>query len=578
MAQLEGSRLSQKMSCEGVSPGQVMAVLFVELRQEVLAQRQRVKEQLKKDNRGLIPNLLGDDNEDELGTETDHDDDCGIMNKITDRKGRKEFETDMHTLIRSYNDMLAKDLKGIPEVKLQKMFPSLRRPSILPNFAGGKRNGQQRPWLKPGGLTQRLFSFDDIETPAVEDGDPDHLDEEGSESKNSKSSATGRLRAAVRGGMFTGSLLRKTREAQATPTDVIFDSNNPPSERGASESNSEGSGRSNALKASQASRPPPMSLIEESKSEDGTDREVSDQDMSSPCLEIETDMDEVELNDAPGVQKSETTEERLQQSNGGANSPSGKVNSSGTITPTGKLNQSRLFEIMSLRKMREHQPHDLQSDPGPNQSWNPSSSLPSDLTKGGTGEERPAMYKRTSTLQKELTKLKQAATDTVERYKEDHAMYNKLFIPAEDYETFAGAEGVGNKMMQLRASVNMNMSAMGVVPELSSDMESNPDRDMSENELLDFMTKCIESRNVESLDFMADFFRDNTISQTMVKSNAQVVWLQDWFPIKDCIYAISVDKKKKRVLVVFRGATTRADWAHGFDAAVSAFFVISLFV
>ena len=579
MAQLEGSQLSQKMSCEGVSPGQVMAVLFVELRQEVLAQRRRVKEQLKKDNRGLIPNLLGDDDEDNLGAETDHDDDCGIMNKITDRKGRKEFETDMHTLIRSYNDMLAKDLKGIPEVKLQKMFPSLRRPSILPNFAGGKKNGQQRPWLKPGGLTQRLFSFDDIDAPAAADGDPDHLDEEEDESKNSKSSATGRLKAAVRGGMFTGSLLRKTREAQATPTDVIFDSNNPPSERGANECSSEGTGRSSALKASQATRPPPMSLIEESKSEDGTDREVSDRDMSSPRLEIETDLDGVELNDPPDAQKSEKAEGRLQQSNGGTTSPStGKVNSSGTTITPGKLNQSRLFEIMSLRKLREHQPQDLQSDPGPNQSWNPGeSTLPSDLTKGSR-EERPAMYKRTSTLQKELTKLKQAATETVERYKEDHAMYNKLFIPAEDYETFAGAEGVGNKMMQLRASVNMNMSAMGVVPELSSDVVSNPDRDMSENELLDFMTKCIESRNVESLDFMADFFRDNTISQTMVKSNAQVVWLQDWFPIKDCIYAISVDKKKKRVLVVFRGATTRADWAHGFDAAVSAFFVIPLFV
>ena len=58
------------------------------------------------------------------------------------------------------------------------------------------------------------------------------------------------------------------------------------------------------------------------------------------------------------------------------------------------------------------------------------------------------------------------------------------------------------------------------------------------------------------------------MSLTLVKSKARVVWLQDWFPIKDCIYAISVDEKKKRVLVVFRGATTRADWNHGFDAAM----------
>ena len=89
---------------------------------------------------------------------------------------------------------------------------------------------------------------------------------------------------------------------------------------------------------------------------------------------------------------------------------------------------------------------------------------------------------------------------------------------------------------------------------------------MSENELLDFMTKCIESRDSHSLDFMADFFYPDTVAHAMVKSEAQFVWLQDWFPIKDCIYAISVDKKKKRVVVVFRGAITRADWSHAFDS------------
>lgn len=31
------------------------------------------------------------------------------------------------------------------------------------------------------------------------------------------------------------------------------------------------------------------------------------------------------------------------------------------------------------------------------------------------------------------------------------------------------------------------------------------------------------------------------------------------------MYAISVDKQKKRVTVVFRGAITRPDWNHAFD-------------
>ena len=37
---------------EGVLPGQIMAILILELRQEVLAQRRRVKEQIKKQDRG----------------------------------------------------------------------------------------------------------------------------------------------------------------------------------------------------------------------------------------------------------------------------------------------------------------------------------------------------------------------------------------------------------------------------------------------------------------------------------------------------------------------------------------------
>ena len=35
---------------------------------------------------------------------------------------------------------------------------------------------------------------------------------------------------------------------------------------------------------------------------------------------------------------------------------------------------------------------------------------------------------------------------------------------------------------------------------------------------------------------------------------------------QDLTYAIAVDKEKKRVLVVFRGAITKADWSHATEA------------
>ena len=569
----------QSQCCEGVSPGQVMAILFVELRQEVIAQRRKAKEALKKDKgtNTWLPNINED--EDNLGPEdADDDSDAGVMNKITDRKGRKEFETDMHALIRSYNDMLAQDLKGIPEVKLEKMFTNpLRRSNVARRKSAVAKLVRKQPndgtkW-KPAVSAMKLFSFDDIDPPTSSVGDSRQgtnielsvLDDDDEESKGSKSSVTRRLGKLKGAARFVGRSSNKNKTPP--PTGMMLESSQLP-ERELSDSTANSGGTAGTMKASQASRPPPLTLIEEAKSE--SEREISGSERGMSDVELGCESETPEKSSS--LYKSASTDELGSTSdNGGLDTPAPwKGSKSGTSTP-GKFNQY----YMSLRGVRG-QPRelDLQSDPGPNQSWAPGDTYNSELTSGmesgttGAQQRGAGLIRKPSNITKQLNVIKQAATDKVERIQEDHAMYNKLWIPADDYETFAGAEDVGNKMLQLRSSINLDWGGMGVVPELSSETFSDPGRDMSENELLDFMTKCIESRNVDSLDFMSDFFRDNTVSQTMVKSNAQVVWLQDWYPIKDCIYAISVDKKKKRVLVVFRGATTRADWAHGFDAAM----------
>ncbi|KAL7543167.1 hypothetical protein ACHAXR_012860 [Thalassiosira sp. AJA248-18] len=506
MAQLAGNELPRDIasvndSCEGVSPGQIMAILIVELRQEVLAQRQRAKDLIKKqqDKKGgwQVPTLSGEEDDDEESD--DDDDDAGVMNKITDRKGRKEFETDMHALIRSYNNMLAQDLKGIPEVKLERMFANrLRRAT---------KTGQKKPWLRPGGLTQRLFSFDDmLENNQAEGQDSD--DEGSKKSQGSVASLTRRMSIAAR---LTGSLLRKQREQ----TDLVIEESEKPSEGDRKDVND--SVNSNGAKASGSNVRPQLSLIEESKSED-------------------------EQPDEPTVQVSESEK-----------GVEGEIN-----TTSGKMNQSTIFEFLRGAKASQTVEFDLQSlksDPGPNQSWR------GDISEEIVSSRPPFLGGKRETLTKQLT---QHFKNKVETYREDHVIHNKLIIPTDDYETFAGAEDVGNKLVQMTSNMNLTMSS---VPEFAEGA-GDPSRNMSENELLDFMTRCIQSRNTSSLDFMADFFRDDTVSQTMVKSKAKVVWLQDWFPIKDCIYAISVDKIKKRVLVVFRGAITLTDWSHGFDAAM----------
>jgi hypothetical protein len=97
------------------------------------------------------------------------------------------------------------------------------------------------------------------------------------------------------------------------------------------------------------------------------------------------------------------------------------------------------------------------------------------------------------------------------------------------------------------------------------DLSTSFTRPLTEDELLDLMERAVESRRRERVSFMASFFREGTVSQLMAKSTSKVVWLNDWYPLKDPTYAISMDTEKKRVLVVFRGAITRADWGHSKD-------------
>jgi len=91
------------------------------------------------------------------------------------------------------------------------------------------------------------------------------------------------------------------------------------------------------------------------------------------------------------------------------------------------------------------------------------------------------------------------------------------------------------------------------------------DRVLTPDEIKKIMERAVTSRVYGDLNFMADFFRPGTVSRLMAESKSRVVWLNDWYPIKDLCYAISFDKEKKRVQVVFRGAITQADWNHAYD-------------
>lgn len=90
-------------------------------------------------------------------------------------------------------------------------------------------------------------------------------------------------------------------------------------------------------------------------------------------------------------------------------------------------------------------------------------------------------------------------------------------------------------------------------------------RTLTEQELVQIMTAAVESRDCERLSFMTKFFRDDTISQLMVRSPTRVLWMNDWYILKELTYAIAVDKEKRRVIVLFRGAKTKQDWSKAMD-------------
>ena len=84
----------------------------------------------------------------------------------------------------------------------------------------------------------------------------------------------------------------------------------------------------------------------------------------------------------------------------------------------------------------------------------------------------------------------------------------------------------------------------------------------SKDDLVRILKHAVAERDLNMLDFLATFFREGSVTKMMAESSAELVWLHDWHPQKECTYAISIDHDEKTVFVIFRGATTYSDWEH----------------
>lgn len=100
--------------------------------------------------------------------------------------------------------------------------------------------------------------------------------------------------------------------------------------------------------------------------------------------------------------------------------------------------------------------------------------------------------------------------------------------------------------------------------QLNEDIKSSLGATYTRKEMVEVMRNAVETRNVARLQFLSKFFKDGTLSKLLVGSHARVVWMNDWYPLKELTYAISVDARQRRVMVVFRGAITAQDWKSAF--------------
>lgn len=120
----------------------------------------------------------------------------------------------------------------------------------------------------------------------------------------------------------------------------------------------------------------------------------------------------------------------------------------------------------------------------------------------------------------------------------------------EDLTDALYRQGVGNR--NLRTSLAQSMGTK--------------QREFTNEELHAFVQKAVDSRVYGKLDFLAGLFKEGTVSKFMAESESRIVWMNDWYPLKDLTYCIAVNPQMKRVLVVFRGAITTEDWSRAVES------------
>jgi hypothetical protein len=170
------------------------------------------------------------------------------------------------------------------------------------------------------------------------------------------------------------------------------------------------------------------------------------------------------------------------------------------------------------------------------------------LTSSRLGQHRYSQFKQNNPLNKENTK------QMADRLKTRRDVAIKELNDQVENMLPTNREAAAAKEFEELTDVFFDQG------ETNEDIKKNLGAGYTRKEMVDVMRHAVETRNDGRLQFLSKLFKVGSVSHLLVQSHARVVWMNDWYPLKDLTYAISVDTLQRRVMVVFRGAITANDW------------------
>jgi hypothetical protein len=154
-----------------------------------------------------------------------------------------------------------------------------------------------------------------------------------------------------------------------------------------------------------------------------------------------------------------------------------------------------------------------------------------------------------------------------------HQVSHRKLQLAEDAKLFAAQMNERRQTLIAHVDPNREGNATKEFQELThalfeegsenKEVKSSLGGNLTPGDMLNIMRNAVQTRNDGQLQFLSRLFKEGSVSQLLVESHSRLLWINDWYPLKDLTYAIAVDTRLKRVLVVFRGASTVQDWKMG---------------